>query len=277
MRRHGHDRDRGLAQGHRPADRCTMASALDVEAGGDLVGDRRQDGEGHRLVRLVVERLDVAAGVAGRLGLLARGRRPGRDPGPPRNPTAAPSSGVGQPVGQLARGSPARTGRRLADARTDARLGGPVSVVAPPDTGGIIATSSPSVEDRVARPRRRRSARTGPSRGRAPGPGGARRAPSQASATSAPAGQLDARPRGRRPARAASRRGGSGPARASARRPAAPTRDEQPVADRQDGRLEPRVAEHPLAERPKGRGVARRRPSPGGRLTPGRSTARCRR
>ena len=48
---------------------------LDAEPLRDLVGDRRQDPERHRLVRLVLERLDRPAGVAGGLGLLARRRR----------------------------------------------------------------------------------------------------------------------------------------------------------------------------------------------------------
>jgi hypothetical protein len=74
------DRDGRLAERHLtgPVD---DRHAGHPEPRSDLVGDLAEHGQRHRVVRLVLERLDAPAGMACGLGLLTRRGRPGRRPG----------------------------------------------------------------------------------------------------------------------------------------------------------------------------------------------------
>ena len=131
------DRDRRLAERHLadPVDdgqpvtpnRPSISSA--IARGGDRAID---------LVRLVVERLDRPAGMARRLGLLPGAGVPGVERVRPRNPTTAPSRGTA---------SRSASSPRIAasnGASRSSRIGPGAPCAAPPETGGIIATSSPS-------------------------------------------------------------------------------------------------------------------------------------
>ena len=100
---------------------------IDPEPRRDLVGDRRQGPQRHRLVRLVLERFDRPAGVAGGLGLLARRRRAGRRPGPAEEPDDRAVLGDGQGVGEL--GQDGGRERRLAELEDPRRS--PALAVAP--------------------------------------------------------------------------------------------------------------------------------------------------
>ena len=135
MRGDRHDRDRDLAERHLPR-AVDDGDAADPEARLDLVGDRLERGQRHRLVRLVLQRLHAAAGMARGLGLLARRRRARRLAGPPEEPDR-PRRRRDRPGGRPARRGcrrPAAPSRSSSDPRCPE----------PPDTGGIIATSSPS-------------------------------------------------------------------------------------------------------------------------------------
>ena len=100
MRGDGHDRDRGLAERHL-AGPMDDGQAGDPEARRDLVGDRLERVEGHRLVRLVLERLHAPAGVARGLGLLPGRRRARGRPGPAEEADDRAVARIGQSVGQL--------------------------------------------------------------------------------------------------------------------------------------------------------------------------------
>ena len=80
--------------------------------------------------------------MAGGLGLLARRRRAGRRPGPAEEPDDRAVLGVARRVGQL--GQDGGRERRLAELEDPPSAPPPASGPDPPETGGIIATSSPS-------------------------------------------------------------------------------------------------------------------------------------
>jgi hypothetical protein len=136
----GHDDHRCRAQRHRarPVD---DREAPDAPARLDLVRDRGQDAERHRLERLVLQALHQPPGVPGGLGLLPRCRGARGHPRPPdeRHDAAvlvgreAPESAATRSAGNGSRGprGSAAGRRRLRPAR-------------PPLTGGMHAISSPS-------------------------------------------------------------------------------------------------------------------------------------
>ena len=160
---------------------------LDAEPLRDLVGDRVEDRQRHRLVRLVLERLDAPPGVAGGLGLLARGRAcpasSGSGPGSRRPPPSSGSRGA----------RPARRGSRASKRRRRAARGSaaPPAVAAAARTGGIIATSSPSARTVVGVGVVAVAGEADATAARAPGPGGASTSARQAASTSAPSGEVE--------------------------------------------------------------------------------------
>ena len=136
------DRDARLAERH-------LSRAMDdreplhAEPLGDLVRDLAEDPQRHRLVGLVPEGLDRPAGVSGGLGLLPRRRRAGRDPGPAEEPDDRPVLVGREPVLEIGQDRPGdRRLRDLEDPRGRSTAAG--SSAAPPLTGGMNATSSPS-------------------------------------------------------------------------------------------------------------------------------------
>ena len=153
-----------------------MARPVDPEARLDLVGDRREDVERHRLVRLVLERLDGPAGVPRGLGLLPRRRRPGRRAGPPEEPDDRAVARIAPAARPAPRGSRCRTASR--GARGAGR----------PSRRRPAGSSPPRRRRRGPSPgrRRRRCARSGPTAGRAPSTGWRSTSAAQASSTVAP-------------------------------------------------------------------------------------------
>ena len=204
-----------------------MASRSTPKRVGDLVGDRGQRPERHRLVGLVFERFDRTTGVTGRLLLLARRRRPGRRARPAQEPDDGAVLGLGERLGQLGQD---RAGERLvADledpvgARRPGRFGTGGSRGGPADRPDRPAPAPPS------RPIRPRPAGSSPPRRRRPGGWSGRRSRrcGRTEATPDPARGPDgarpaptrrprhrrrrrgrARPRASRPARAGPRTGG---------------------------------------------------------------------
>ena len=144
VRRDGYHRDRRLAR------------AAPHRRGGRWPADRRRTGprsrrrsspgsERQRVERLVLERIDGPPGVAGGLLFLARCGRPGRRARPPEEADDRTVLGYSERIGEL--GQDGRAERRLAQLEDPGpgRGPGPSSPVPlPPETGGIMATSSPS-------------------------------------------------------------------------------------------------------------------------------------
>ena len=141
VRRDGHDGDRHLAQRH-------LAGPMDDRDAArrrSALRSRRRWRPGRRGPSIRGSRTRATR---------RPGRRAGRPPPPgpgagvpgvarvrPRKPTTAPSPGIGQAVGQLAQDPGAERGiAQLEDA----------PIREPPETGGIIATSSPSASASVA-------------------------------------------------------------------------------------------------------------------------------
>ena len=141
MRPDGHDGDRDDPERHL-AGPMDDRQPRDAEALRDLVGDGLEDPDGHGVVGLVLERVHGAAGVAGGLGLLARGGRAGRRPGPAEEPDDGAVLVRGEAIGQLGQDLGPERRPRAARRSAAARLG--TASPAPPDTGGMTASSSPS-------------------------------------------------------------------------------------------------------------------------------------
>ena len=116
--------------------------AVDAESRRDLVGDLGHDRQGHLGQRLVLERLDAPAGVAAASSSWPGAGVPGDRRVTPRKPTTAPSSSVAsRPDSSASTSGPSGPSRTSRIRRAGSLLSG---ASAPPLTGGIIATSSPS-------------------------------------------------------------------------------------------------------------------------------------
>ena len=239
-RRAGPRRSRWTIATRSTPNRAAISSAIVAERG-----------ERHRLERLVFERVHGPAGVPRGLGLLARRGRPGRGPRPPEEPDHGAVLGERQLVREL--GEDGRRERRLAELDDPARVAG-----APPDTGGIIATSSPSASTVVGvgvlavpreahrRPPGREDREAAP---RAPPRPPRRPTPSASSSVTS---RVPASSRWTANSRTRTRMRHGRPRRS---RSTAPRGDEQAVADRQDRGREARVGEDRGVEGAQRRGV----------------------